>query len=42
MDGTVKVFDRGGGFIVRQVKVRHEPDMVPVMAFMNLSSGTER
>jgi hypothetical protein len=36
---TIITGDVGGGsrgFIVRQVKVRHEPDMVPVRALINL------
>jgi hypothetical protein len=32
----VKLFDQGGGFVVGQVKVRHEPDMGSLIAFMNL------
>jgi hypothetical protein len=35
MDGVVKLFDQGG-FIVRQVKVRHAPDMGSLRALMNL------
>jgi hypothetical protein len=32
----VKLFYQGGGFIVRPVKVRHDPDMGSLMALMNL------
>jgi hypothetical protein len=36
MSGIVKLFDKRGGFIVRQVKVRHDLDMGSLTALMNL------
>jgi hypothetical protein len=36
-DGAGQEGDERAGFIVRQVKVRHEPDMVPVRALINLA-----
>jgi hypothetical protein len=36
MDGAMKLFDQGGGFIVRPVKVRRALDMGSLMALMNL------
>jgi hypothetical protein len=37
VDGVVKLVDQGGGFIVRQVKVRHNPDIGPLRVLMNLA-----
>jgi hypothetical protein len=36
IDSSAKLFDQSGGFVIRQVKVRHDPDMVSLMALMNL------